>query len=442
MSGGAASATAPAPLSRRRRIAIWTLIVVASLIAVVGVLTLWVKRQMLDNEAWSNASAELIQDPEIRSALSVYLVNELYDNVDIAGELEQRLPPNLSALAGPISGALREPTTNGVDFLLARPRVQQLWINASTVAHEKLVNVLKNETGFGITTGSGVVTLDLRELVRELGIELGLSQSVLDRLPPDTGVITVMRSDQLGAAQKGVRAIEVLSAWVLVLVLALYAVAIYLAAGRRRAVLRNVGWAFLIVGLLTLIARRGVGNYAIGALTTPENEDEGRRAWLIASEILGQIGWAAVLYGVVAILGTVLAGPGEAATAIRRRLAPTLVQRPGVIWASTGALYLLLVLWGPTHALRTWWGVLLLGGLAALGVWAFRRETLREYPDGFPAREPRTGPRFAALSRSGGASAEPAGRSVADELVRLQELRDAGVISSDEFDRAKALALA
>ena len=440
MSSEAASANAPAPLSRRRRIAIWALIVVASLIAVISVLTIWVKRQMLDNEAWSNASAELIQDPTIRSALSVYLVNELYDNVDVAGELEQRLPPDLSGLAGPVAGALREPTTNGVDFLLARPRVQQLWINASTIAHEKLVNVLKNETGFGISTGTGVVTLDLRELVRELGIELGLSQSVLDRLPPDTGVITIMRSDQLGAAQKGVRLIEVLSVWLLVLVLALYTVAIYLASGHRRAVLRNVGWAFLLVGLVTLIARRIVGNEAISALTTPEYEDEGRRAWLIASEILGQIGWAAVLYGVVAVLGTLLAGPTSSATAVRRRIAPTLNERPGVAWAGAAALYLLLILWGPTHALRTWWGVLFLGALAALGIWALRRETLREYPDGFPEREPRTTPVLAGLRTRGQAQPSASG-SVADELARLSELRDKGVISNDEFDRAKALAL-
>jgi len=329
-----------------------------------------------------------------------------------------------------------------VEFLLARPRVQQLWINSTTIAHEKLVNVLKNETGFGISTGTGVVTLDLRELVRELGIELGLPQAVLDRLPPDAGVITVMRSDQLGAAQKGVRLIEVLSVWLLVLVLALYAVAIYLAAGHRRAVLRNVGWAFVLVGLVTLIARRIVGNSVIGALTSLENEDEGKRGWLIASEILGQIGWAAVLYGAIAILGAILAGPTSAATSVRRRIAPTLNERPGAVWAGAAAVFLLVVLWGPTHAARTWWGILLLGGLAALGIWALRRETLAEYPDGVPPREARATPRFAGLR--GRPATEPAAagaRSVADELARLSELRAAGVISNDEFDRAKALAL-
>ena len=35
----------------------------------------------------------------------------------------------------------------------------------------------------------------------------------------------------------------------------------------------------------------------------------------------------------------------------------------GVAWAVMAAAYLLLVLWAPTHALRTAWGIVLLGAL-------------------------------------------------------------------------------
>jgi hypothetical protein len=68
-------------MSRRRRVLVWTLIVAASVIAIAWVLTTWVHRQMLDEQSWKNASARLIEDPQVRGALSVYLVNELYDNV-------------------------------------------------------------------------------------------------------------------------------------------------------------------------------------------------------------------------------------------------------------------------------------------------------------------------------------------------------------------------
>ena len=72
-------------MSTRRRVLVWILIVGASLIAVASVLTTWVHRQMLDEQAWRDASAELIQERErARRRLSVYLVNELYDNVDVS----------------------------------------------------------------------------------------------------------------------------------------------------------------------------------------------------------------------------------------------------------------------------------------------------------------------------------------------------------------------
>ena len=135
----------------------------------------------------------------MRDALSVYLVNELYDNVDVSSALAQELPPALKGLAPTAAGALRQPATDAVDRLLDAPHVQQLFIDASSLAQSKLVNVLENKTGDGISTGDGVVTLDLGEVVTQLGTDLGLPASALARIPPDAGVITVMRSDQLSA---------------------------------------------------------------------------------------------------------------------------------------------------------------------------------------------------------------------------------------------------
>jgi hypothetical protein len=57
-------------------------------------------------------------------------------------------------------------------------------------------------------------------------------------------------------------------------------------------------------------------------------------------------------------------------------------------WGVAAGVFLLLVLWGGTHALRVWWGILLLGGLLALGVWALRKQTLEEFPSAVAAPEP------------------------------------------------------
>ena len=189
-------------MSRARRVWVWVLIVAASLLALASTLTAWVDRQMLDEQAWRTASAELIEDPQVRDALAVYLVDELYDNVDVAAGLEERLPGDLQGLAAPLAGALRQPATDGVERLLEAPRVQQLFVDASSLAQQKLVNVLEDKTGDGISSGDGTVTVDLGQLLSEVGAEVGLPASALDRLPPDAGTITVMQSDQLAAAQR------------------------------------------------------------------------------------------------------------------------------------------------------------------------------------------------------------------------------------------------
>ena len=76
-------------------------ILLAALIGFVSALTVWVKRQALETDKWVATSSRLLEDDEIRGALSVYLVDQLYSNVDVAAELQQSLPPEVKPLAGP-----------------------------------------------------------------------------------------------------------------------------------------------------------------------------------------------------------------------------------------------------------------------------------------------------------------------------------------------------
>jgi hypothetical protein len=155
--------------------------------------------------------------------------------------------------------------------------------------------------------------------------------------------------------------------------------------------------------------------------------------YLIGTSILGQVGAAVVLYGAVTALGAIFAGPSHPAVWLRQRLAPTLNEHQGIVWGTVGFVYVLAILWGGTHALREWWGILLLGGLVALGVVALRRQTLQEFPTG-AALAP-------AMATASAAAAAPAAGDRTAQLARLEELHASGAISDDEFERAKKIAL-
>jgi hypothetical protein len=364
---------------KRRRLLVWGLIVLAAIVVLVASLTVWVKRQALDTDAWTKASSSLLQDDQVREALAVYIVDQLYANVDVKGELEDDLPPNTKGLAGPIAGALRAPAQRAVDRFLERPRVQQAWEELNRAAHQRLLAVLEGQPRPNVSTANGEVTLDLRSFLVDAGDEVGIGERLDATLPADAGQVTILRSDQLGTAQDAVKAVKALS-WVFgIVAFGLWGLALWLAAGWRRVALRGIGASLLLLGLLLLIVRQVAGNYVVEALTMPGTvRDAGHSVWLLSTTLLAQIGWAGVLYGVAVLVGTWLAGPSRYAVAARTRLAPALRDRLGVAWAVVAGAFLLLVWWGPTPALRSPLGIIVLGAIAALGFELLRRQIAAE----------------------------------------------------------------
>ena len=85
-------------LSRKRIFAIWALIIVASVLVFGTAAEVWVKRQVLSTSAWVNASAKVLDQPEVQAALATYIVNEVYSSVDVKQELADQLPEDLKGL--------------------------------------------------------------------------------------------------------------------------------------------------------------------------------------------------------------------------------------------------------------------------------------------------------------------------------------------------------
>ena len=97
--------------ARKRRRALPTvLIVLATVVGIISVFALWAQRQLMEQDTWSNTSQQLVENGEIQSALSDFIVTSIYDNVDVEQSLADRLPPDLAPIAGPVASALRGPT--------------------------------------------------------------------------------------------------------------------------------------------------------------------------------------------------------------------------------------------------------------------------------------------------------------------------------------------
>jgi hypothetical protein len=366
--------------SRWRKITVWVLIAVATLLGLASSLTVWVHRQALDTNAVTKASSQMLENDQVRGALSVYLVDQLYNNVDVSQSLSERLPKNLQPLAAPLAGGLRQLSTQAANTLLSRPRVQDLFAKAVQTAHAAFIRVIDGNAK-RVSADGGVVYLDLRPLLGQLGDQIGIAKKLEAKLPPNAGKIEIMKENQLDAIKTGARAIKALSVFLVIAVFGLYAVAIFLARGYRRSTLRTVGVCLAVVGVVLLVVRRVAGNMLIDTLATGGGSHApARSVWLIATSLLSDIAWALIGYGIVLIVAAILAGPTRPATWVRRTLAPAFRDHVALTYTVVGVLYLLVLLWAPTRAQREWIPALILGALLVLGVEVFRRQTIREFP--------------------------------------------------------------
>lgn len=362
------------------------LVVLGALLAVLALLAGYIRFQALDTDTVENTAGELIADPEIRNQVAARLVDELFANVDVEAALREQLPADQKGLAAPIASALQLGAEPTAQRLLARPRVQELWVRSISTSHEQLIQLLEGDEG-ALRASGGNVVLDLRPLVVQLGDRIAIVGRISERLPPDTGLITIVEADNLETAQDLTQLLKVLGMWLWLVPIALWAVALWLARGRRRAILRMIAFSSIIAGLLVLVVRRVAGSTVVDELAPAESVKEAAGdAWDILTSQLRDGGLTLLGIGVILLFAVWIAGPSRRATAARRWLAPY-IARPEIAFGAAAALLLLLVWWGPVVQTERWQFVVAIAAVLALGVEVLRRQTAREFPELVPVAE-------------------------------------------------------
>lgn len=439
----AAGAAATAEKHTGRVISARVLVVLATLIAILSIFSAWARKQLLDTNQWTKTSTELLQNQQVRDRVSNYLVDELYTNVNVAQQLQSKLPPDLAPLAPIAAGALRNALDEVADRALANPKIQDAWANSNKVAHEQLVKVIKGG-GPNVSTANGEVTLNLRNILTTIADQVGIPSAVVQKIPPSAAQIQILKSDELSQAQDGAKLLNALGLWLGFVALLLYALAVWLAIGRRRQTLLFSGIGLIVAGLVVLIARNLVQADVIDALVpNAAGKPAANAAFVIGTSLLRTLANQAIVLGLAAVIAAWLAGPSRPATALRRGMAPTLRERPEVAYLVMAALYLLLVVWAPIPALRRPLFLLILAVLFGLAVYFLRRQTEEEFPEGAvtaggPGPLSRAG---AAVSGMAGGKVAATGDADADQMAKLERLvalRDGGALDDEEFAAEKA----
>jgi hypothetical protein len=242
------------------------------------------------------------------------------------------------------------------------------------------VNIV-NGGSKNVQTNGGVVTLNLAAIVTDLTNRIGLP-NLATKLPPNVARLTILKSNQLSLVQDVGKALKGLALLLTIIVPLLYALAIFLARGRRRRTLLNVGFALVVAGVVVLAAVAILKPAVVNSLVKVDaNKPAGNAVLSIATSMLTEIAGAFIIVGVPVIAAAWFAGPARWATGGRRDLAPFLREQPVLTFAIVTVVTGLLVIWGPIPALHRPGGIIVFFALALFGTEALRRQTANEFPD-------------------------------------------------------------
>jgi len=357
------------------------LVVLGSVLAFLSVFAIWTERQALNTDDWVDTSGRLIQDPTIREAVGDYLVDQLYENVDVEEELSDILPGETKDLAGPISGGLRQVAGDGANRVLETSTAQELWRGANRTAHEELIAVLEEKEGT-VSTEEGEVSLNLGSLVTNLADQVGIGADLAEKLPPDAGRFTILKSDQLKTAQDIVVAIKGLALVLSLLTFLCFGLAIYLAREERWVTVLFCGVGLIAAGFAVIVAREISGGIVVDQLVVEESaRPAAESAWSIGTSLMTSIATTAIVIGVLFGIAGWLASPTSSARSTRRFVAPVLREYPAYVYAALAILVGIYFIQAPTQNLRSFLTTLVIAGLAAFGIHELRKQAAEEFPD-------------------------------------------------------------
>ncbi len=466
-------------MGRGRRRAINALVVFGSFLAFLSVFAIWVERQALNSDDWVKTSDKLLQNPEIRSALSDFLVDQLYANVDLEKEFEDKLPGETKEFAGPLSGVVRSVAPQGVEKVLETSTAQELWKDANRTTHEQLVAVLEDEKE-AVETEDGEVKLQLGSLVTNLADQVGVGESLAEKLPPDAAEITILRSDQLQTAQNIAAALKGLAIVLSLLTFLTFGLAIYLSRAERWVTVLFCGIGLISAGFAVIVAREVAGGIVVDQLVTNESARPAAEAtWEIATSLMTSLAKTLIVFGVLFGIAGWLASPTGSARATRRVLAPALREYPAWVYSGLAVVVGIYFLSAPTQNLRSFLTALAVAGFAAFGIHELRKLAHEENPDASydefidktkdrvvgAVKSANIGERASKLrlpevrmpgkddgdgddgdgdagGRGGGSAKATGGEDTRlERLERIGELHEKGVLTKKEFEAEKARVL-
>jgi uncharacterized membrane protein YozB (DUF420 family) len=242
---------------RWRRALAWVLVVLACVLSVLSVVTVFARNQLLNTDAYVKTVAPLASDPAIQTQIAKQVSSNLIKRANVESRVKDALPPKAGFIAAPVTSGLETLTNQLALKTLQSKQFYDLWVAANRSSHRQLVAVLTGSNEGSVSSSNGRVTIDLTQV--ELNVKKKLDAkgiTVFDKVPAAKGLNFVLfQSKNLVKIQKLTKVLNDLAIVLPIIALLCFAASVVLVRNRRRGVVRAaIGLALSMAVVLVVVA--------------------------------------------------------------------------------------------------------------------------------------------------------------------------------------------
>lgn len=327
----AATDARPAPRGSRWRGFFSALcIVIAAILVPVSIVTAWARVQLVDEDAFVNTLAPLVDDPAVQDLVVTEAMDAIRDQVDFDqltgqvfdGVIDLGVGPRAEAalrlLQQPAADGLQNLVESTVTTVVTSDVFSDVWATTVRGAHRGLTLASTSDgggvvvmTSDGVGIQLGPIIAQVKQNLEERGIGVASLIPAVDR------TIIIGSGEGLTIVRTAYALAATLGWWLPVIALALFGLGIALARRRSVAVMgTGIG---LGVGAAALAVTLGIGGTAVGMAAAQLDLSPSALAVIYGRLVddMTQTAWVLALLGLfVAVLGWVL-GRSRAATTVR-----------------------------------------------------------------------------------------------------------------------------
>ncbi len=298
---------------RGRGWAVGLLIVLGLILLAAGNVTFWLRGTVLNTNRWVRAVGPLTQNEVVASAVSTYVVEGLFDLVDVDQAIGELLPPEYGFLRGMMARSLQNLAQDTATSLIQSDQFNTVWVGLNRTAHRAIMGVLRGR-GDLLYLREGQLTLDLSDAFGFVTDSFNLGD--LEPLQDIQTRFVILESHQVAVVQQVLGLIDGMGLVIPLLALVSLFIAWLISLWRRRTVM----WIGIGVGItmvLSLVAFALTQPAVLVSIADPFVRLLAGEIWDVVVRGLYVQTILVLVIGLILILGAALAGPSPRAVAIR-----------------------------------------------------------------------------------------------------------------------------